>query len=92
MISENDKRSYLRKLRNKEIDGIQKREILKQLNVACKKVSICPYCAAINGSVKKTGALMIIHEKFKKKKNSEEILFKNSFQNGLFIIKIKLLN
>lgn len=33
----------------------------------------CPYCSAINGTVKKAGALKIIHDKFRAKKTAEEM-------------------
>ena len=59
---------------------------MKSLNTACKKVSVCPYCDSQNGPVKKVGALKIIHEKFKKQKKkaeSEEIEFYESFKQAL---------
>ncbi|KAJ1562028.1 hypothetical protein HK405_000629 [Cladochytrium tenue] len=77
------KRAFLRRLRNPNIDGLQRKDILKALNTACKKVSRCPHCEQPNGTVKKVGALKIIHEKFKKKKAPEEAVFKASFQTAL---------
>jgi hypothetical protein len=38
-----------------------------------RKVVYCPYCSAINGTVKKAGALKIIHDKFRAKKTAEEM-------------------
>ncbi|KAJ3391532.1 hypothetical protein HDU92_008981 [Lobulomyces angularis] len=84
LLEEPQRRSYLKKIRSPNIDGVQRKDILKNLNVACKKVSVCPHCKAINGTVKKVGALKLIHEKFKKKKKTEEeIKFNNSFENAV---------
>ncbi|KAL4255325.1 DNA-directed RNA polymerase subunit [Pleurotus pulmonarius] len=33
----------------------------------------CPYCSATNGTIKKAGALKIIHDKFRAKKTAEEM-------------------
>lgn len=38
-----------------------------------RKVVYCPYCSATNGTVKKAGALKIIHDKFRAKKTAEEM-------------------
>ncbi|KFM81581.1 DNA-directed RNA polymerase III subunit RPC1, partial [Stegodyphus mimosarum] len=38
------------------------------------KKSVCPYCQAINGQVKKAGFLKIIHDKYKKEKKSDPVL------------------
>jgi len=38
-----------------------------------RKVVHCPYCSATNGTVKKAGALKIIHDKFRAKKTAEEM-------------------
>jgi DNA-directed RNA polymerase III subunit RPC1 len=79
-MDEKARRSFLKRIRNKNIDGVQRSEILKSINVACKKVTVCPHCEGINGAVKKVGAMKIIHEKFKRKKKSEEEeFFRQSF-------------
>lgn len=44
----------------------------------------CPYCKGVNGSVKKVGALKIVHEKYKPKKAQEEQeRFKSTFVNAV---------
>lgn len=49
-----------------------------------RKVVYCSYCAAINGSVKKTGALKIIHDKFRAKKTVEDLeKWKKSFEHAV---------
>jgi DNA-directed RNA polymerase III subunit RPC1 len=75
LLEEDTCRSFLSRIRNPNIDDVQRKEVLKALNAACKKVSVCPHCAAINGSIKKIGALKVIHEKFKKKKKTTYVLY-----------------
>lgn len=49
-----------------------------------RKVVYCPYCSAINGSVKKTGALKIIHDKFRAKKTAEDLeKWKKTFEHAI---------
>ncbi|KAJ3236806.1 hypothetical protein HDU81_010375 [Chytriomyces hyalinus] len=79
LLEEGPRRTLLRRIRRPELDALQKKEILKTLNTNCKKVSKCPHCDALNGTVKKVGALKVIHEKFKKKKGDEEAEFRASF-------------
>ncbi|KAJ3121996.1 hypothetical protein HK098_003181 [Nowakowskiella sp. JEL0407] len=67
LIPEERRRIYLKKLRRKELDDIQKKIIQKDLNAECKKCSVCPFCFELQGPVKKVGALKIVHEKFRKK-------------------------
>ncbi|KAJ3073268.1 hypothetical protein HDU98_001886 [Podochytrium sp. JEL0797] len=79
LLEEAPKRTLLKRLRRPDLDSLQKKDILKALNTNCKKVSKCPHCQALNGTVKKVGALKVIHEKFKKKKGEEEAEFRASF-------------
>ncbi|KAI8902601.1 hypothetical protein BC833DRAFT_572629 [Globomyces pollinis-pini] len=82
MVDEQYKRSTVKKLRDKGLDSINRKLILKNLNVLCKKTSICPHCSAINGAIKKVGPLKLIHDKFKKKTKmtEEEAKFRDSFR------------
>ncbi|KAJ3195947.1 hypothetical protein HK101_010540 [Irineochytrium annulatum] len=73
LLDETTRRSYLKRIRNPNLDGLKRKELLKRLNLQCKKTQKCSHCFATNGTVKKVGALKIIHERFKKKsKVSEE--------------------
>ncbi|KAJ3084695.1 hypothetical protein HDU99_007311 [Rhizoclosmatium hyalinum] len=83
LLEEAPKRTLLRRLRRPDLDSLQKKDILKSLNTACKKVSKCPHCESLNGTVKKVGALKVIHEKFKKKKGEEEAEFRASFDTAV---------
>jgi DNA-directed RNA polymerase III subunit RPC1 len=82
-LEEDMRRSYLKKIRNPNLDYIQKKDMLAGLIALCKKTSSCPHCESVNGSIKKLGALKLIHEKFKKKKSDEEFEFKNSFATAM---------
>ncbi|TPX69397.1 DNA-directed RNA polymerase [Spizellomyces sp. 'palustris'] len=83
LLEEPARRSYIRRLRNPNLDGVQRKEILKAISVACKKVGKCPGCEAINGTVKKVGALKVIHEKFRRKsKTDEEAEFRMTFDTA----------
>ena len=54
------------------------------MNAAARKAVYCPYCTATNGTVKKVGAIKIIHDKFRAKKTAEELdRFKASFATAV---------
>lgn len=57
-------------------------QILKKINEQAKKQRRCVQCNAVNGVVKKVGALKIIHDKYRwmgKKTLDEKVDFDNSF-------------
>ncbi|KAI8911804.1 hypothetical protein EDD86DRAFT_203319 [Gorgonomyces haynaldii] len=84
LVDESTRRKYLKRLRNPSLDGVRKREILKSLNLLCKKAATCMYCGGTNGTIKKVGALKLVHEKFRKKKpDQEEADFKSSFNKAV---------
>lgn len=55
----------MKELRRPNISSIQREATVRKVTEACRKVRRCPQCSAINGPVKKYGALRIVHEKFK---------------------------
>ncbi|KAH6583663.1 hypothetical protein BASA61_007889 [Batrachochytrium salamandrivorans] len=78
------RRVILKRLRNPNLDGVRRKDILKNLNALCKKAARCPYCNTLNGMVKKVGALKVVHDKFKKKaKTEEEDEFRKSFDQAI---------
>lgn len=80
LLSEEDRRTYLQKFRRPNLENLQRQHLAKQVNTACRKVITCPYCGATNGTVKKVGALRIVHEKFRAKKKADELaVFRDSF-------------
>ncbi|CAJ0633518.1 5567_t:CDS:10 [Entrophospora sp. SA101] len=83
LLEENDCRLFLKRLRSSK-EAPSRQKIEKSVNALCKKTVKCPYCGAINGSVKKVGAIKIIHEKYKSKKAQEEHeKFKIAFGNAI---------
>ncbi|KAF9436386.1 hypothetical protein BGZ76_004117 [Entomortierella beljakovae] len=84
LLSEKDRRTYLKRLRAPNLENLTRKNVVKAVNDKCKKVVHCSYCEATNGTVKKVGALRIVHEKYRAKKVAEEYeIFKNSFNNAI---------
>jgi DNA-directed RNA polymerase III subunit RPC1 len=86
MLDEKNRRLFLKRVRNPHLDSIQRKDIFKSINTACKKVTRCPHCDELNGGIKKIGALKLIHEKFKKKSKAsaaEEVLFRKTFESAI---------
>lgn len=76
LLAENDRQTFLARMRNPRTDVLAKSSSMKKVVEKCKKMRECPYCGASNGTVKKiTGAptLKIVHEKFKGKHNEDEL-------------------
>lgn len=86
LLSEEDRRKFLADLRRPGIDNLSRMQILRKINEQCKKQRKCLHCEAINGVVKKAGALKIIHDKYRwigKKNPEDKIEFDNSFQDAI---------
>lgn len=86
LLTESQKRSFLKELRRPGIDNLRRSQICKKINEQCKKMRRCASCGNVQGVIKKAGALKIIHERFRhsgKKDVPEEIEFKASFAEAL---------
>ena len=86
MLDEKTRRTYLKRVRNPHLDSIQRKDIFKSINTLCKKITRCPHCDELNGSIKKIGALKLVHEKFKKKSKAsaaEEEMFRRTFEDAI---------
>jgi DNA-directed RNA polymerase III subunit RPC1 len=73
LLDEPDRRLYLKRFRRPNLENIHRQALCKAVNAMARKVVYCPYCSAINGAVKKGGALKIVHDKFRAKKTAEEL-------------------
>ena len=73
LLSEQDRRKFLKRFRRPNIDNVQKTALRKAVNSLARKTVYCPYCTATNGTVKKAGVLKIIHDKFRAKKTADEL-------------------
>eukprot|EP00741_Cyanophora_paradoxa_P024410 tig00022075_g23569.t1 len=65
LVDETERRVILRRLRNPRVEVLARRAIAKKLTEKCKRRTVCPYCEGINGTVKKVGAMKIIHDRFR---------------------------
>ncbi|KAJ3580420.1 hypothetical protein NPX13_g141 [Xylaria arbuscula] len=88
LLVEHERRAYLKELRRPNIDNMKRVAICKKINDQCRKTKQCPYCGAVNGQIRKVGALKLIHDKFvaynkstaaKKQPPPSKIEFDNSF-------------
>jgi DNA-directed RNA polymerase III subunit RPC1 len=76
LLPENDRQTYLAKMRNPKSDVLAKSGAMKKVVEKCKKMRLCPCCGASNGTVKKiTGAptLKIVHEMYKGKHHEDAL-------------------
>ncbi|GJN89850.1 hypothetical protein Rhopal_002839-T1 [Rhodotorula paludigena] len=58
-------RKYLALFRRPNLDSLTLAAYSKQLAALCRKTTTCPHCGALNGVVKKIGAMRIGHEKWR---------------------------
>ncbi|ORZ40828.1 hypothetical protein BCR44DRAFT_1423867 [Catenaria anguillulae PL171] len=73
MLTEADRRAYLKKLRVPTMDNMTRARTLKAINTACRKHQYCPYL----------GPLKVAHDKFRGKKvKDDHDLFVQSFQSA----------
>ncbi|TIA73384.1 hypothetical protein E3P92_01635 [Wallemia ichthyophaga] len=88
LLTEDQRRSYLKKFRRPNMENLQRQTTCKAVNTACRKQLYCPYCQSTNGVVKKTGLLKIVHEKFRAKKTHvEHEEFVNTFNTAVSLSK-----
>ncbi|KAL1838513.1 hypothetical protein VTK73DRAFT_4303 [Phialemonium thermophilum] len=64
LLTEPERRQYLRELRRPGIDNLRRSQVVKKINDQCKKVRACPRCGAVNGTIRKHGVLKLVHDKF----------------------------
>lgn len=86
LLTEPMRRDFLRELRRSDLDLLRRNAILRRLNEACRKMKNCVHCGALNGVVKKVGALKIIHDKFRSTVRAIipfRLDFEASFQNAM---------
>jgi DNA-directed RNA polymerase III subunit RPC1 len=66
LLPEDERRRFLRKMRRPGMDNLQRTGIAKQVLEECRKRKMCPYCGALNGTVRKVPGhpLKIIHKRY----------------------------
>ncbi|KAH9892352.1 hypothetical protein F4778DRAFT_317731 [Xylariomycetidae sp. FL2044] len=91
LLTEAERRAYLKELRRPFIDNMKRTAICKKINEQCRKVKTCMYCGAVNGQIRKIGALKLVHDKYvafnkstsaKKQPPASKIEFDNSFSEA----------
>jgi DNA-directed RNA polymerase III subunit RPC1 len=65
LLDDNERRTFLKRLRNPSNDNLARTTICKKINDQCRKAKNCPHCGAIQGTVKKTGPIKISHDRFR---------------------------
>jgi DNA-directed RNA polymerase III subunit RPC1 len=92
-----DHRQFLAMVRRPNLDALTVTAFSRQLSTTCRKCTICPYCGAINGVVKKIGPMRIAHEQFRGRNKTKvpanaagergvggHVAFKESFTEASF--------
>ncbi|KAF3761135.1 hypothetical protein M406DRAFT_47384 [Cryphonectria parasitica EP155] len=64
LLTEQERRDFLKELRRPGIDNLRRTMICKKINEQCRKCKECPYCGAINGQIRKLGVIKLAHDKF----------------------------
>jgi DNA-directed RNA polymerase III subunit RPC1 len=91
LLSDTERRSFLKELRRPGIDNLKRTQICKRINEQCRKAKICPYCDAVNGQIRKIGVLKLAHDKYqaynkstaaKKMAPSSLVTFQKSFEEA----------
>ncbi|KAI5857314.1 beta and beta-prime subunits of DNA dependent RNA-polymerase [Durotheca rogersii] len=91
LLTEPERRLFLKELRRPFIDNMRRTAICKKINQQCRKAKHCPYCGAVNGQIRKVGALKLVHDKFvaynkstsaKKQPPPSKVEFDNSFREA----------
>uniref|UniRef100_A0A146LPV0 DNA-directed RNA polymerase subunit n=1 Tax=Lygus hesperus TaxID=30085 RepID=A0A146LPV0_LYGHE len=74
LLPHKERQIFIPKVRNPNLSYLVRKALRKQIQVRCKKVTICPHCGSINGVIKKNGLLKITHEKYRNKKPDETMI------------------
>ncbi|KAF2871485.1 hypothetical protein BDV95DRAFT_41501 [Massariosphaeria phaeospora] len=66
LLAEDERRRFLRSMRRPGMDNLQRTGISKKIMEECRKKKTCPYCGAINGTVRKVPGhpLKVIHNRY----------------------------
>lgn len=84
MVNESSRRVFLQRFRRPNLENLARQNLCKQVLLSARKVNICQYCGAVNGTVKKAAALKIVHERFRQRKMTEEAeKWRQSFANAV---------
>ncbi|XP_068736318.1 DNA-directed RNA polymerase III subunit RPC1-like isoform X2 [Montipora capricornis] len=65
LLPPQEKKHFLDQLSRPGVSALMRKGIKKKIVDKCKKISHCPYCEALNGFVRKSGMMKVVHEKYK---------------------------
>jgi len=91
LLTEPERRQFLKELRRPGIDNLRRAAILKKINEQCRKVKQCPYCGEIQGVIRKLSVMKLVHDKYaaynkstaqKKIAPESKVEFDASFENA----------
>ncbi|KAH8685994.1 hypothetical protein BGZ60DRAFT_396627 [Tricladium varicosporioides] len=92
LLTETERRAFLKDLRKPGIDNLRRTQICKKINQQCRKAKNCPYCESLNGQIRKIAVLKLAHDKYqaytKSKANSKvKPAGLQTFEDSLFEAK-----
>jgi DNA-directed RNA polymerase III subunit RPC1 len=66
LLDEDERRKFLRSMRRPGMDNLQRTAISKKVMDLCRTKKTCPYCRALNGTIRKVGGhpLKIVHNRY----------------------------
>lgn len=65
LLPPQEKKQFLDQLSRSGVSSLMRKSLKKKIVEKCKKISHCPYCETLNGFVRKSGMMKIVHEKYK---------------------------
>ncbi|KAK4688347.1 DNA-directed RNA polymerase III subunit RPC1, partial [Tremellales sp. Uapishka_1] len=71
LLPMNERAGFLKRFRKPGLETLQRQSASKAVLASCKKRTICSYCHAPNGVVKKSGTLKISHEPYRANKMAD---------------------
>lgn len=86
LLPPQEKKQFLDQLSRPAVSSLMRKGIKKKIVEKCKKISHCPYCEALNGFVRKSGMMKIVHEKYKStRKYVDPVIseFQASFESAI---------
>jgi DNA-directed RNA polymerase III subunit RPC1 len=91
LLTDTERRTFLKDLRKPGIDNLKRTQICKRINEQCRKAKQCPYCDSVNGQIRKSGVFKLTHDKYqtynkstaaKKVAPASMIIFQKSFNEA----------
>ncbi|KXX75608.1 DNA-directed RNA polymerase III subunit RPC1 [Madurella mycetomatis] len=64
LLTEDERRQFLKELRRPGIDNLRRSAILKRINEQCRKVKNCYSCGSLQGVIRKLSVMKLVHDKF----------------------------